>query len=84
MALTAPQRAATALAFVQEAFVDRNATAVLNSTDVRSAVNAADDWLETNLAAMRAALPAAARTALSTAQQETLLCWVLMKRAGII
>lgn len=84
MSLTATERAATTLAYVQEAFVEKNAVAVLNSAELRLAVNAVDDWLEANVAGLRAALPAGVRAALSSGQQDQLLAWVMMKRAGVI
>lgn len=62
----------------------------LTKVDLRAAIDATDDWIETAqgatapLVGYNSALPQPARGAL-TAQQKTLLfCWVAMRRAGLL
>ena len=52
----------------------------LNKGDVRAAVNAVDDFLQNNAAALNAAIPLPARTALSTTQKALLLTAVVRRR----
>ncbi len=47
-----------------------------------NAIAAADDWVEANTASFNTVLPAAFRTAATTAQKIRLLCMVLERRAG--
>jgi hypothetical protein len=56
----------------------------VSKTDLRAAVDAADGWIEANSAAFNSALPAAYRTASTTPQKTMLLCWVAMRRAGLL
>jgi hypothetical protein len=52
--------------------------------DLRAAIDACDTWVESNATAFNAALPQPFRGQ-ATAQQKTLLlCWVAMRRAGIL
>ena len=48
--------------------------------DLRAAVNALDDYLDTNAAAINSALPIAARTNLTVAQKALLLQYVVARR----
>jgi hypothetical protein len=52
----------------------------LTKVELRAALDAADDWANTNAAAFNTALPLPARTALSTAQKARLLLWVVRWR----
>ncbi len=52
----------------------------LSKTDVRAAVNAADDWADANAASYNSALPVAARTTLTTAQKAQLLAYIILRR----
>lgn len=53
-------------------------------TDLQAAVDATDAWIDTNAAAFNSALPAAFRTTATQAQKTLLLCWVAMRRAGLL
>lgn len=57
----------------------------LLKTDWRAAINAADDWVNSNAASFNSALPVAARTNLTSAQKALLLVFVVMRRyvAGV-
>ena len=52
----------------------------ITKADLRAAINAADDWINTNAAAYNLALPLAARTSLTASQKARLLVLVLSKR----
>lgn len=54
----------------------------LPKSDLRAAVNAVDDWAESNAASYNSALPAAYRTTATADQKALLLAAVLMRRAG--
>ena len=62
---------------------ENTATCSINKVDLRAAVNAADDWVNSNAASYNTALPAAARTNLTAAQKARLLAYVIMKRFRI-
>lgn len=55
----------------------------LTKTQLRSAVNAVDQWLEDNAASYNAALPLAARNALTARQKQALLVAVMRRRAEV-
>lgn len=55
-------------------------TVAVMKADVLAAINATDDWLEANAASFNAALPAAARTGLTSKQKARLLVAVIRRR----
>lgn len=55
----------------------------LTKTQLRAAVDAADDWANTNAAAFNAALPAAAQAGLTASQKARLLMAVVIRRFGL-
>lgn len=78
MALTAQQAAQTIrniLAADTEPFNVARA-------DVLAAITAADTWATNNAAAFNNALPAAAKSGLTTAQKNLLLAYVCLRRAA--
>lgn len=54
----------------------------LTKADVQAAVNAADDWVDSNSAAFNSALPQPFRGAASTQQKALLLAYLALRRAG--
>lgn len=52
----------------------------MSKTDLRAAVDALDDYLETNKTAINNALPAAAKAGMTTKQKAKLLMWVVRQR----
>lgn len=52
----------------------------LNKTDLRLAVNALDDYLSNNAAAINSTIPLPARTSLTVSQKAKLLMYVIQKR----
>jgi hypothetical protein len=63
----------------------RDNTAVLGAlskADLRAAVDATDDWIDSNAASFNQALPVAARTELTATQKTFLFCYVALRRAG--
>lgn len=61
----------------------REALESLSKADLRAAVDAADDWIDANQAAYNAALPEAARSALTSEQKTLLFCAVALARVGM-
>lgn len=56
------------------------AMAALTKPQLRAAVDAADDWANSNATAFNSALPVAARNALTGPQKALLLSYVINKR----
>lgn len=56
----------------------------ITKTELRNAVNATDDWIDTNQTSFNNALPANVRTSLNLTQKTLLFCFVAMRRAGIL
>lgn len=56
----------------------------ITKPQLKAAVDATDDWIETNTAAFNSALPLAARNGLTTAEKTLLFCYVSLKRAGLL
>jgi hypothetical protein len=59
-------------------------TGTLSKADMRAAVNATDDWIETNQASYNTALPAAFAAAATAKQKAELFMLVALKKFGII
>lgn len=72
-------RAALWADFMRDRSAARDALG-LTKADLRAAVNALDDFLHNNAAAVNSAIPLPARTALTTAQKALLLQYVVSKR----
>jgi hypothetical protein len=64
--------------------LNRDRTAIdgmsITKADLRAALNAADDWANSNAASYNAALPQPARGAMTSAQKAALLMYVIRKR----
>lgn len=56
----------------------------LTKTQLRAAVDAVDDWCDTNATSFNQTIPAAARSALTPAEKALLLAYVAMRRAGAL
>lgn len=54
----------------------------LDNADFRAAIDATDDWIDTNQAAFNSALPSAAQTNLTAAQKTLLFCSVAARRVS--
>lgn len=52
----------------------------ITKADLRAAIDALDDWFDSNAATLNAVLPVAARTGLTTPQKARLLRAVIAKR----
>lgn len=76
MALTIPERALTAGQYMR----DHLCPGAVVKADLSAAIDAADDWLDTNLASLNSAIPAPFRTSASTTEKYMLLMYILMKR----
>lgn len=58
--------------------------AVCTKTDLRAALNATDDWIDTNQSAFNTALPVTFRNNATQAQKTLLFCYVALRRAGLL
>lgn len=58
--------------------------AAFTKADLRAAINACDAWIEANASAFNLALPQPFRGAATADQKTLLLCWVAMRRAGLL
>lgn len=58
------------------------AACAITKVDLRAAVNALDDFLENNAAAINTAIPQPARGSLSSAQKAQILAYVALRRYG--
>lgn len=76
--LSDPDRAGLHAQIMHDLSVDHDSCAVTKA-DLRAALNAADDWANSNAASFNSALPLPARTAL-TAQQKARLLMAVIKR----
>jgi hypothetical protein len=55
----------------------------VTKTELRAALDAADDWADANAASFNTALPVAARTSLTPRQKAALLLFVVNERYGV-
>lgn len=78
--LTDPDRAAVWAEMMREVSNQRAAFGNLSKADLRAAVNAIDDFLNTNAGALNSAIPQPARGALTTPQKALLLMYVVSRR----
>lgn len=58
-------------------------TQPLSKAELQAAIDATDAWIDANRAAFNAALPAAARTALTLAQKTLMFCVVAAMRVSV-
>lgn len=79
--LSDPDRAAVNASLMRDLSQAREGCS-LTKTQLQAAVNAADDWANTNASAFNSALPAAAQAGLTAAQKSRLLSYVVLKRWG--
>ena len=70
--------------WIGKVFVQLANTAGLAHNDVKSAVDAADQWVDDNQTGYNNALPLPFRTTATTAQKTLLLCYVALKRSGVL
>jgi hypothetical protein len=77
--MTPGQRQDTVAELMNEWSADRQSCS-LRKAELRAAIDAADQWVSDNAAAFNAALPVAARNALTNAQKAHLLAVVVESR----
>ena len=82
--LTDADRILTVRQWIERAFVAQNATATLNSAQIKAAVDAADDWADANAASFNTALPTAFKNAATLEQKTLLLSFVILRRSGLL
>lgn len=81
MALTTEQRQALFGEIMSDLSRDGEPIAI-TKPQLAAALNAIDDWLESNAASLNSAIPQPARSSLTTAQKARMLAFVAMKRYG--
>lgn len=79
-ALSAADRLSCYQDFMGELGAAREAFNGATKAEIRAAVNALDDFLVANAAAINSAIPQPARASLTTAQKARLLRWVVYYR----
>lgn len=82
--LSDPDRASIHAEFVRLAQNVGNGAGGLTKANILAAINAVDDWADTNASAFNTAIPQPARGAMTTKQKTFLLAYVIFKRAGIL
>lgn len=82
--LSDADRKIAAREFIRFAFEQLAQTAIMDTATIKAAVDAADDWCDTNAAAFNTALPTAFKNTASVAQKNILLAYVALKRANVI
>lgn len=78
--LSAAERAACTAAFTDDKSRIREVVSGVTKADIRAAINALDDWLDTNAALLNLAIPQPARGALTSQQKLDLILRVLQRR----
>lgn len=56
----------------------------LSKADLRAAVNAVDDWVDSNSSSFNTALPQPARSTLTAKQKAQVLVYVVTRRSGVL
>ena len=69
-------------AYMQEMSAQQQAVGPITKADLRAAVDALDDFLNTNAAAINQAIPQPARSALTVPQKARLLIYVVERRSS--
>ena len=83
MALTTEERAELTTLFQREESKILNEIGI-SKTELRDAINAVDDWIDTNQSSYNTNLPLPARTYLTAKQKALLLSYVALKRTEVI
>jgi len=73
---------------IVEGLVNRDASVIagigITKADLRAALDAIDDWIESNSTAFNTAIPQPARGALTSRQKAAALMYVAQKRFGVL
>lgn len=83
MALNATGRTRTLAAIMRNGNVFGGFSDI-TKPDIKAAVDATDDWIEANASLFNLALPQPFRGAATPQQKTLILCWVAMRRAGLL
>lgn len=83
MALDNAGRNAALRDFLRKAFKETGALCAFDTTELRAAIDATDDWIDLNAGSFNAALPDPFKSVASAQQKTLLFCYVALKRAGI-
>ena len=80
MAVMDATNRAKAMAELMREISDVREPCAITKPDLLAAINAADDWVNSNSASFNSALPTAARNGLTTSQKARLLMFVVRQR----
>jgi len=69
--------------YMYDSAISNGSLGSLLKTDLRAAIDAMDDFLNTNAGAINTAIPLPARSALSTKQKALLLMYVVARRYNV-
>jgi hypothetical protein len=81
--LGTPDRVGVGAVFQSDASQAREGFGAVTKADIQAAAAAVDAWCDANTASFNAAIPVAARTALSPTQKSRLLLYVVRRRAEV-
>jgi hypothetical protein len=84
MALSQADRQSTAREWIREAFERLGGTATLTTDEIRAAIDAIDDFLDNNQAAINSAFPLPFRTTATLPQKALVVAFVAMKRGNLL
>lgn len=84
MPMVDADRKIAAREWIRFAFERLDQTANMGADVIKAAVDACDDWCDSNAASFNTALPPSFRNTATAAQKNILLAYVTLKRAGII
>ncbi len=78
--LSSDDRAEIQSKFCSDISQRQEALGAVTQTELRAAIDAADDWVDSNTASFNTALPAAAKAELTVKQKAELLMFVVARR----
>lgn len=78
--LSDPNRESVWADFMRTLTPNGETSPLMTKADLRAAVNAADDWADTNASSFNTALPTAFKNNATAKQKARLLVWVVEKR----
>lgn len=84
MALTNEQRTDGMRRWVSKVFVEGEVTATMDTEAIKDAFAIVDQWVDDNQASFNNVLPEPFKSVATPEQKAMLLCYVVMKRVGII
>lgn len=69
---------------VRDAIMRARNVGAVTKTDLRAAIDATDNWIDSNQASFNTALPEPFKGSATTQEKTVLFCFVALKRAGLL